>query len=177
MNIDFLKIDYLKNGNDRQKEVHSEITSLNVFTILKKYHPVLTGTIPIEIDLPDSDLDIICECDDHKEFAKYLTVHFGQMDSFRVYETEINGIRSTVANFRSKRFTFEIFGQNSPTEKQNAFKHMIIEHKILIDKGSTFKKKIIDLKEKGLKTEPAFAKVLGLEGNPYDELLKLEKHL
>ncbi len=51
---------------------------------------------------------------------------------------------------------------------------MIIEHKILSSKGDEFRAEIIRLKQDGLKTEPAFAKMLGLQGNPYEELLKFE---
>jgi len=51
---------------------------LEIFDYLKNYTPILTGTIPIEIDLPDSDLDIICECKDHISFAKDLTDNFGE---------------------------------------------------------------------------------------------------
>ena len=50
---------------------------------------------------------------------------------------------------------------------------MIIENDILKEKGLDFKQKIKQLKSDGLKTEPAFAKLLGLQGNPYIELLKL----
>ncbi len=53
--------------------------------------------------------------------------------------------------------------------------HMLIENEILIEKGIKFRKIIIDLKSNGIKTEPAFANLLGLTGNPYLELLKLEK--
>ncbi|WP_343330978.1 DUF4269 domain-containing protein [Polaribacter staleyi] len=58
---------------------------------------------------------------------------------------------------------------------QNAYRHMIVENKILKEKGFEFKQSIKKLKSNGTKTEPAFAKLLGLEGNPYTELLKLEK--
>jgi len=51
---------------------------LEIFDYLKNYTPILTGTISIEIDLPDSDLDIICECKDHISFAKDLTDNFGE---------------------------------------------------------------------------------------------------
>ena len=37
-----------------------------------------------------------------------------------------------------------------------------------------FRRQIIDLKKQGLKTEPAFAKLLALTGDPYVELLSFE---
>jgi hypothetical protein len=54
---------------------------------------------------------------------------------------------------------------------------MLIEHHFLQTKGDNFRKEIIQLKEIGLKTEPAFAKALSIEGDPYLELLKLEREL
>ncbi len=51
---------------------------------------------------------------------------------------------------------------------------MLIEYKLLLEKGEEFRKEIISLKKQGYKTEPAFAKLLGVEGNAYEGLLKLE---
>ena len=51
---------------------------------------------------------------------------------------------------------------------------MIIEYDLLNKYGETFRQQIIQLKRKGYKTEPAFCKALGIEGNPYLELLKYE---
>lgn len=68
-------------------------------------------------------------------------------------------------------FPIEIFGQNKPTTQQNAYLHMVAEYKILQEKGEKFKQKIIELKKQGIKTEPAFGMLLGLE-NPYEDLLK-----
>lgn len=53
---------------------------------------------------------------------------------------------------------------------------MIIEHKILIEKGEDFRLQVIQLKEQGYKTEPAFAHLLDLSGDPYDELLKFKNY-
>ena len=170
----FKNIEYLKHGNVRQKLAFYEIRYHRIFEILEKYNPILTGTIPIGIDLPESDLDIICECENHSEFKNCLTKKFSEKENFKVYSKNQNGIKSTIAEFKTDNFLFEIFGQNIPTEKQNAYRHMIIENKILNEKGADFKKKIKKLKAKGLKTEPAFAELLGLKGNPYTELLKLE---
>lgn len=170
----FKDITYLKHGNDQQKLAYSEIIKLDIFENFKKYNPILTGTIPIEIDLPESDLDIICECENHKEFSELLSEQFGDKTEFKIYSTELNGTKSTIAKFKTENFTFEFFGQNIPTDTQNAYRHMIVEHRILEQKGAEFKHEIIKLKSNGIKTEPAFAMLLKLEGNPFDEILKLE---
>ena len=173
--MNFRNIEYLKSGNERQKLAFSEIKKYKVLEKLKKYNPILTGTIPIEIDVPESDLDIICECQNHSEFKAYLLDQFSQKKDFKVYSILQNDIESTIAEFKTENFLFEIFGQNIPTERQDAYRHMIIERNILEEKGFEFKQKVKDLKSSGIKTEPAFAKLLGLEGDPYIELLKLEK--
>ncbi|MGB2760068.1 MAG: DUF4269 domain-containing protein [Maribacter stanieri] len=169
----FRNIEYLKYGNERQKCAFSEIKKHRIFEKLEKYNPILTGTIPIGIDIPESDLDIICECENHSEFSKHLLQEFSDNKDFKIYSTEQNGIEATIAEFKTDKFLFEIFGQNIPTEEQNAYRHMIIESRILKEKGIDFKEKIIKLKSSGIKTEPAFAKLLELNGNPYVELLKL----
>ncbi|WP_218849836.1 DUF4269 domain-containing protein [Winogradskyella vidalii] len=171
----FRNIEYLEFGNERQKLAFSEIKKYEILEKLEKYNPILTGTIPIGIDLPESDLDIICECQNHSEFKTYLSENFSNKKDFKVYSTKQNGIDSTIAEFKTDNFLFEIFGQNIPTEKQNAYQHMIIENRILKEKDSEFKQKVKELKSNGIKTEPAFAKLLGLNGNPYSELLKLKK--
>ncbi|RYD74479.1 MAG: DUF4269 domain-containing protein, partial [Sphingobacteriales bacterium] len=84
---------------------------------------------------------------------------------------ELNSLK---ANFFINNFEFEIFGQNIHTEDQNAYRHMLVEHKILQEKGEDFRKQIIELKNQGYKTEVAFAKLLALKGDAYEELLKLK---
>lgn len=76
-----------------------------------------------------------------------------------------------IANFQIDGFAIEIFGQNLPTRQQVSYRHMLIEYEVLIQKGESFRQKIIDLKKQGLKTEPAFALLLGLKGDPYQSLL------
>ena len=80
-------------------------------------------------------------------------------------------IETTIARFNTNSFEIEIFGQNIPVEQQNAYRHMLTEYKILQQKGVVFKRKVTALKKQGLKTEPAFARLLGIKGNPYEELL------
>ncbi|SFW65681.1 DUF4269 domain-containing protein [Cellulophaga fucicola] len=169
----FRDIEYLKSGNDRQKLAFSEIKKYKILEKLKKFNPILTGTIPIGIDIPESDLDIICECKNHSEFSNFLREQFSDKKDFKIYSVNQEGVKSTVAEFKTENFLFEIFGQDSPTTKQNAYLHMLIENSILEKNGLKFRQEIKRLKSSGIKTEPAFAKLLGLKGNPYIELLKL----
>lgn len=172
--IDFTRIDYLKTGNERQKRAYEVLIKYKVFKKLKLYSPILAGTVPIEIDIAGSDLDLICEVnlEFEEEFLDDL-----MFSKFIPYDVEveyplINGEKCITLNFILEEFPIEIFGQNKPTTQQNAYLHMIAEHKILQEKGEEFKHKIIELKKQGIKTEPAFGMLMNLE-NPYEDLLKL----
>ncbi|HRF37192.1 MAG TPA: DUF4269 domain-containing protein, partial [Saprospiraceae bacterium] len=57
---------------------------------------------------------------------------------------------------------------------QNAYRHLLIEARLLEERGPEFRQQIIELKQQGVKTEPAFARLLGLEGDAYEALLRLE---
>lgn len=172
--IDFTRIDYLKDGNERQKKAYEILTKYRIFEKLKDYSPILAGTVPIEIDINGSDLDIILDVDlrFEEDFLDDL-----MLSRFIPYDVDvqypiINGEKCITLNFILEEFPIEIFGQNKPTIQQNAYLHMIAEHKILQEKGEEFKQKIIELKKQGIKTEPAFGILLELE-NPYEDLLKI----
>ena len=70
--INFLDISYLKSGNERQKKAYHVLTDNNILEKLAFYHPILVGTIPININIESSDLDIICEVYDNDEFIDQL---------------------------------------------------------------------------------------------------------
>jgi hypothetical protein len=49
---------------------------------------------------------------------------------------------------------------------------VIIEYRTLEREGEGFREKIRSLKASGIKTEPAFALLLGLESDPYSAILE-----
>ncbi|MDC8107015.1 DUF4269 domain-containing protein [Chryseobacterium sp. PTM-20240506] len=173
MITDFTKIDYLESGNQRQQRAHLVLTKYQILEKLKDFSPLLAGTIPIEIDIDGSDLDIICEVKDEDFFLE--TIRLSQLIPpgihFTVEKIEIKGEKSIVINFNLEEFPIEIFGQDKPTTQQNAYRHMVAEYTILQEKGEEFKQQIIELKKEGIKTEPAFGVLMNLE-NPYEDLLK-----
>jgi len=168
---DWQDITYLKYGNPRQIQAHNVLTDLNIMSILEKYNPILTGTIPIGIDIPSSDLDIICQVSDFENFRSLVNAYWSNLTSFTNALTQ----DAYVASFKHHGFEIEIFAQNIPTLQQNAYRHMIVEYRILNLANLKFKDEIIKLKLSGYKTEPAFGKLLNLY-NPFEELLKLEKY-
>lgn len=171
---DFLSADYLKSGNKRQQLAYNILTQHAVFEKLSEFSPVLVGTIPINIDISSSDLDIACYWKDKEYFTLQVTNTFGKETDFKITETTISNKETIIASFFLDDFEIEVFGQNVPVTQQYGYRHMIIENKILEQKGDEFRKAVITLKEQGYKTEPAFAALLGLNGNPYEALLELE---
>jgi GNAT superfamily N-acetyltransferase len=81
-----------------------------------------------------------------------------------------------VASFSSEGLALEVFCQDLPVTQQHAFRHMVIEGRLLVLGGEALRDKIVALKRAGTKTEPAFAAVLGLSGDPYAALLRLEAY-
>jgi hypothetical protein len=170
--VDFTTIDYLKTGNDKQKQLHEVLQRSRIFDILAEFSPILAGTFPIEIDIPGSDFDILCCFANPDYFSSVLKENFQTQDGFTRQEMEMEGERIVLANFNLDGFPVEIFGQNIPVLQQRAFRHMIVENRILQEKGEAFRKEIIRLKIAGVKTEPAFAQLIGIEGDPYLGLLE-----
>lgn len=167
----FETIDYLRSGNPKQRRAYDLLTYHAVFDTLAPFDPLLAGTVPIGIDIETSDLDIICCWREKASFRKMLKSHFGDFNDFQIKEKQVRGYETVISRFELDHFPVEIFGQHRPSREQEAFRHMVVEHQILCTREEGFRQKIINLKRQGYKTEPAFAKVLGLRGDPYEAIL------
>lgn len=144
-----------------------------VLTTLSEFDPVLAGTIPLDIDLPNSDLDILCHARDLAAFKLKVISLFKEAEGFRIREYAIREEPSVIANFFAHGFEFEIFGQDVPVAKQYGYVHMVVEDRLLRIGGENARREIRGLKESGLKTEPSFAKYFAIDGDPYDALYAL----
>ncbi|MEO0333269.1 MAG: DUF4269 domain-containing protein, partial [Bacteroidota bacterium] len=85
-------------------------------------------------------------------------------------------LSTVIISFKYQHWSIEIFGQALPTQRQYAYRHMLIEYRILTLANARFKESIIQLKREGVKTEPAFSQLLGLPSDPYETLLNLERY-
>lgn len=168
----FRDIEYLKNGNLKQKQSYKILKNIKIFKILKEFNPILVGTIPIGIDVEKSDLDIVCEINlENKDNLKNISIkNFSQLENFKILDTFLTtGV--IVINFFVDNMEIEIYASKVSSIKTNGYRHMVIEDRILNCCNLKFKENIVSLKRSGIKTEPAFAKLLELNGNPYEELL------
>lgn len=169
---DFEDIGYLLKGNERQKAAYQVLTAHCIFEYLIEFDPILVGTIPLAINTATSDLDILCCFSDPGSYLRGVTYCFENYDDFHAEEERPDG--SVVIRFRIEDFGIELYGSRIPTREQPGFRHMIAEFSILEQYGDDFRQKIVSLKEQGIKTEPAFAMLLGLTGDPYEELLHIK---
>lgn len=167
------QITYLQNGGPRQQAAYAALTQAQVMERLARYDAVLAGTIPLGIDLPESDLDVICAVADHPRFVADLQAAFGHLPGFAVQQKRVSGLPTTIARFWAGQFLVEVFGQDRPVREQNGYRHMLVEARLLRLAGPAAAEAIRRLKAGGLKTEPAFAQYFGLAGDPYEELLTL----
>jgi hypothetical protein len=167
----FDTLDYLINGTRRQQNAYAVLTKYSVFSILQHFDPILAGTIPLNIDIENSDLDVLCQFTDKDTFVNRITMAFSDANGFSLKNTTLGGHDTIVATFVLEGFPIEIFGQNIPPKEQVAYRHLMAEHKILMKYGEEFRAKVVALKQAGFKTEPAFAQLLGLAGDPYLVLL------
>ena len=78
-----------------------------------------------------------------------------------------------VASFEAADWRIELYGEAIPVEQQRGWRHFAVERHLLALGGDGFRLAVLALRQRGMKTEPAFADVLGLRGDPYLALLDL----
>jgi hypothetical protein len=170
---DFAIIDYLKSGSPMQRHGHRALTSSAVLSDLAAYQPLLAGTLPLNLFTPQSDLDILCYAPVLSAFTGDLQTYGRTKDRFRLRQTVIGGVPTVIGQFRFMAFDFEIFGQPVPIKEQAGYRHLVVEHRLLAKHGASLFEEVLRLKMAGIKTEPAFAHVLQLPGDPYQALLRM----
>lgn len=82
--INWKDISYLKEGNNTQRKSYEILKRINIFEVLKDYNPILVGTIPIQINIESSDLDIVCEVENFVTFKEVLVNEFEIRKGFKV---------------------------------------------------------------------------------------------
>lgn len=170
---DWKNISYLKHGNPRQQKVYAILMETKILERLKDHAPIVVGTIPLGIDIPSSDLDVVCQLNNQDDIHDLVTKYYGHYDRFKITQM---GERAYAYNFWFEGCEIEIYASAVPTERSNSYRHLLIGSRLLQLYGEEFRKKIIQLKEKGYHTEPAIAKLLNLQGEIYETIFAIEDY-
>jgi hypothetical protein len=168
-------IDYLRQGSEAQRRAYQVLRDRQILERLQPYDPVLAGTFPLDLAVAGSDLDILCEVHTHSLFADHVEHCFRNESGFQLETTGRVGSQVTIVNFVVDSLPVQLYGEQAPVVEQAAYLHMDVEYRLLQLGGRKARERILELKKAGIKTEPAFASWLGLDGDPYAELLELAR--
>ena len=149
------------------------LEDLQALEKLSQYQPVIIGTPPLGIHIESSDIDIACSSSNLEDFECTVGKRFGDLKSFSTRTCLVKDFSSVIVNFEHMNWEIELFCQTIPTKEQWGVRHFFVE-KRLLNLAPNLTPQIRTLKQQGLKTEPAFAKTLGLSGDPYEAILELE---
>jgi ribosomal protein S18 acetylase RimI-like enzyme len=143
---------------------------------LAPFSPTLVGTYPLGLQVDGSDLDIACTADDLDAFERALQAILAELGCT---PTRLERVplapEAVVAELVWEGLPVEIFCQSVPIHAQAGFRHLVIEGQLLVLGGELLRERVRALKRAGVKTEPAFAQVLGLRDDPYAAVLALER--
>jgi hypothetical protein len=147
---------------------------VGILSALARFDPRVAGTVPLGLDLPMSDVDVLCYAPDPRAFTSAVWAAFSQHEGFRIWQW--TGVeRPVVASFAAEGWVFEVFGPARPVSEQWGWRHFLVERRLLELGGARFRAAVMDGRRSGMKTEPAFAAALNLSGDPYQALLDMER--
>jgi hypothetical protein len=160
---------------EKNTQIFSSLKELKILEDFKKNKPLIAGTFPLGLAVHNSDIDVIMASVDLDQIKLELTSQYSQFKNFRIKTEFIKNELSLICNFNFQEIAFEIFVQRIDSVKQTAYRHFLIEERLLKLGQNLLSEKIKVYRKQGLKTEPAFTKALGLHGDAYQILLDLQR--
>lgn len=149
------------------------LDDLGVLQALAEFEPTIIGTPPLGIDVSTSDIDVACTASDLSRFKSAATARYGDRPGFAVKDLKHFGAPALGVTFSTAGWEIELFCQQLPINQQWGVRHFNVEQRVL-RLCPELREQVIELKQAGIKTEPAFAQLLGLQGDPYEAVLELE---
>jgi PAS domain-containing protein len=167
--IDWQNVSTFPEKTSAQAQLKRILSDQQIFEKLQPYSVACVSSILVEFDLPGSDVDIICQFQDRDEYVEDLRCSFSHYASFSIRcENQI-----VICTFEVESRTIEIYASQEEVSDQHGMKHIRVHERLAQLGGDRFCQKIRELKELGLKTEPAVARLLNLSGDPYKQVAEL----
>jgi len=171
----FSGIGRLATASPKGAQAADILDRFQILECLVDYGPEVVGTLPLGIEIATSDIDILCNVSGLDAFGLFADHAFGGFAGYTRHRRDATDHvgAAVVVRFECDGLPIEIFATDRQAREQYGFVHMLVEARILHIMGDGFARKIQDLKQTGIKTEPAFASLLRLDGDPYLALAKL----
>lgn len=135
-----------------------------------EYSPLVAGTYPLQLAVEHSDVDLLLYTDDLAGLAQKLTAK-----GFKNALHTVDQLATLIGEREFQGVKYEVFAQNCPSVEQKAYRHFQVEERLLKYGGESLRKAVQVARRRGLKTELAFAEVLGIPGDPYSTLLAWQR--
>ena len=131
--------------------------------VARPIRPACRRHAPLGLDLPGSDIDVLCFAPDVHKFAEAVWRSFSDASRFTAKQW-VAPPRPVVASFEAAGWRIELYGEAIPVEQQRGWRHFAVERRLLAFGGDGFRVAVLALRQRGMKTEPAFATALGRRG-------------
>jgi hypothetical protein len=155
-----------------RRSYEEAVAECGVLRALAPFDPRIAGTPPLGLDLPGSDIDVLCFAPDAHAFTDTVWRNFSGAPAFTAKQL-VRAPRPVIASFEVAGWRIELYGEAIPVEQQRGWRHFAIERRLLALGGEGLRVAVLALRGRGMKTEPAFAAALRLSGDPYRGLLEL----
>lgn len=156
---------------DTKGRARLAIDQSQILEKLRRYEPAVVSTIFADLDIPGSDIDIVCNAPSLQQFVRDFESAFTGAEGLEVSLCADHAL----GRFRAAGFLLEVFAAPIPVERQAAYRHYGVMQRLVAAGGEAFSTAVRNLKLSGLKTEPAIARLLELPGDPYAAVLTLEQ--
>lgn len=109
----FNDLSYLEKGTPLQRKSYALIHNHQIMQALHEFNPILIGTIPIDIAVWNSDLDIACEVYDLDKFERKCHENFEKHNGYSFKVETVRGIEVGIANFKIDDMLLEVYGEGA----------------------------------------------------------------
>ncbi|RDK82930.1 UNVERIFIED_ORG: uncharacterized protein DUF4269 [Idiomarina abyssalis] len=157
--------------NSKIVRANKAIEESGILIKLNAYSPEVVSTIFASLDTKESDIDIVCTYQEQEAFIEAFESAYSGYEAYSIRQRKDHAL----GQFHCNQFLIEIYASKTPVELQAAFRHYQVMKRLVKIGGNEFIDRIRQLKESGLKTEPAICQIMGISGDPYTAVLELEK--
>ena len=160
---------------ENNKTLFNAIADSNLLRSFRPYTPFIIGDFALGVETKNSELDILMYAEDQNLLESSLKSHYENHDEFESLRSFVDGNETLMINFFQNHIAFAIFAQNHPITSQKGYRKFLAIERLLKIGGDIFKETVMGIRMDGTKSETAITESLGIQADPSDQLLIIQK--